>query len=143
MDIRPAEPDDLPELLRVGEIFHASTSYATSIPMDKASFAATLRALAAMDHGLLLVATDDENRAVGMVAVVTLAHWFNANYTIAQEVFWWVDDSQHGTNTGALLTATVERWAYEKGCVTLSRSSATNPLPAVLKLLYALPDQLH
>lgn len=87
--IRRALPKDAGRLLEMGAAFNIEAGYAETVPFNELDFCHTLSALA--KAGLVLVATDDEDRAVGMAAADVAASICNHSVRFAREAFWYIE----------------------------------------------------
>ena len=101
LSVRRASPDDIGHILSLGAAFHASSVWAESVPYDRRSFEATVRAIIG---GAGAIFVSDK----GFCGGVTSPVYFNAHVKIAAELFWYTQDS-HGQE----LHATFERWAKD------------------------------
>ena len=113
---RLATPDDLEDLLRMGEQFHKEhIEPSLPIPFDHDS--ATLVALELMETGILVVAVVDpdgtkygdeafgKGPVVGMLGVETFHYKFNHHYKLCKEVMFWIDPEHRGNKLAAELVA--------------------------------------
>lgn len=125
--IRRAVLADLPALVEMGRRFFDASGFGDVTSYDPESMAHTFAELAQSEQGLLLVA--DDGGLVGMVGALVYPHYFNKADLIAQELFWWVDESARKSGVGGELLESVEAWASEKGAasVVMLSLSALNP----------------
>lgn len=93
MIVRKARPEDIPELVLMGEEFFKLTRYADRTTYDYNSIIKCLAGL--IKNGCLIVAVDEDIKAF-FGAVITTICW-NENQKIANELFWW------GTTKGMIL----------------------------------------
>jgi len=113
--IRPATPEDMPELLRMGRAFFAATAFG-EIGFEEDEARATLTLLA--ERGILLVA--EQNGLCGMAGALVFPFYFNLSHLTAQELFWWVDPRARQSGQGAELLAALEAAARARGAKSLT-----------------------
>lgn len=133
--VRQARPDDMPELQRMAQAFHAVSGYADYAPLNLDTFASTIANLATSDASVVLVA-DTGNALCGMAAASATRLWFNSAHTTGQELFWWVDEAARGTGAGFALLRALEDWARGMGCGTYVMFSTANLAPEKLAKVY-------
>jgi len=119
MNVREATTDDLPELLRMGEMF--ASCIGASIEYDEASFAETLRGMIENDQATVMVA--EGASIVGMIAGLLFPAFFNHAHLTGQELVWWVDPEHRRGRAGIMLFSALEDWAKESGAQTFSMMS--------------------
>jgi GNAT superfamily N-acetyltransferase len=106
--VRDATPEDYPNLQRMGSAFAKA---ANQPPVNPDTLRLTLDHLRA--NGVLKVA---ENGAVcGVIGALVFSHYWNAHELIAQELFWFVEESARGTSAGIKLLAAAEKACRERG----------------------------
>ena len=134
MSIRPAKPDDLPELMRMAHLFHDASCYG-HIKLCESSLATTFEKLATHERGLLLVGEID-GAIVAMSGAIAQPHWFNERHLIGQELFWWCDPAARGKGVALRLMKAMEEWARTVGCKTFCMASTANLEPEKLRRFY-------
>lgn len=117
--IRPARDEDIPEIARLGAIFHAQAGW-TEIEYREADCATSLGAFMQSGHFICLVSDNDgiDGMAAGAVSPV----YFNLAHTSGEELFWWVSDKAPQM-TGIRLLEALEGAARAKGCQTWQMKS--------------------
>ena len=114
MNIRLAEPNDLPALLDMGREFFEHSGNSRFTTFDEPSLTATLIGLmSGVPTGCVLV-VETEGRVVGMAGCVVFPFYANRNTLIGQEVFLWVNPDYRGAVGEALLDE-LEAAAMHKG----------------------------
>lgn len=136
MEIRTAQPEDLPALMRMAQDFHAASPAVETVQFCPRSMAETFQSLATGDRSILFVADDEELGVIGMIAGVFYPHYLNAMHIAAQELFWWCDPSARGKGAGLALIKAMEDWAKDIGAKTLYMASTSNPNAEKLAKLY-------
>lgn len=117
--IRTATLDDVPEIARLGGMFHAQAGWA-EIPYNEIDCAKSIGAFMEAENFICLVA--DYGKIVGMIAGIISPVYFNHLHLSGEELFWYVDrESPH--MTGARLLHEMESLAKEKGCQTWQMKS--------------------
>jgi GNAT superfamily N-acetyltransferase len=129
--IRRACTDDLPDLLRMGEAFYATTAMAERVPHCPASAEATARQLLA--SGIVLVDVH-AGRLVGMLGMLVAPTLMNHAVSAASEVMWWVDADARRSGAGVRLIRAAERAAREAGAafIHMLRLESSPPAAALL-----------
>ena len=125
--IRRATPADLPALVSMGGRFFSASGMAAVTSYDPESIARTFQQLMGSEQGLLLVA--DDGGIVGMAGALVYPHYFNQHDLVAQELFWWVDESARKGGAGSGLLQGIEEWAAAMGArsVMMLSLSALDP----------------
>ena len=136
MEIRLATLNDVPDLVKMGASFHASSPYATLTGLDLNAIEATAVMLVNRPDADVLVATTSvssehtlDPRTVGMLGLF-LHHHPISGARVASELFWWVEPEYRGL-TGLKLLHRAERWATERGAQVLQMIA---PSPEVERL---------
>ncbi|QOJ19476.1 MAG: GNAT family N-acetyltransferase [Gammaproteobacteria bacterium] len=134
--IRKAIPSDTSELCRMALAMHETSPIKDEIPLDVRSFISKVADLSTGGYGVVFVAEKEDGALCGMIAGEIMQLWFNPDYKVAQEVFWWVDKDHRGLLWRSLLNFLVS-WATEEGGNKLSmRSSMFNDNMSKLERIY-------
>lgn len=128
MNIRLATADDLPAILDMGEKFHAFSG--ERVPYCRESAEVSVRQV--MGMGFVLLAETD--RPVGMLGVVVVPLFFNFAETMAQELMWWVDESERRTGAALRLIRAGEAEAKQRGAGRLHMLRLANSPEHVARL---------
>lgn len=110
--IRPATHEDVPRLIELGVVLHASTSYA-ALDFNHAKAAAFLHSLIGSPSGVVFVSVHDEVIIGGMVGGL-VDQWFNDDL-IAYDYSLFVEPSRRQGIVAARLIAAFQEWARIKG----------------------------
>ena len=100
--IREASEADIPALVRMGEAFNKASGTPAKFNRDDAASAA--RNLIASPSGVVLVSE------AGMIGGMMAPAYFNSDWVMAVELFWWAEDRR-----GLRLLGAFEKWAIESG----------------------------
>ena len=111
--IRPAELSDIPQIARLGELFHAQAGWSDVFSYSVEDCEASLAHFMAQESFICLVA--DEGEIVGMAAGAFSPVYFNLSHKSGEELFWWVSDNAPQM-TGIRLLNALENAARERGC---------------------------
>ena len=134
-DIKLAEEDDFEDVLALCRKFYTDTPYAKMIPFDEDSAVAHIWKI--YDNGFVLLAKDGEE-AVGLIGCLISPFHANAQFTMCNECFWFVDEKHRKGSLGLRLMKEAERLAVHDGCTMMVMSSLSNSpkgLDNVLKKL--------
>ena len=125
-DIREAELSDLPELMRMGRLFAKSIG----IPMHDESTLDTVEGLIDSDDAVLLIGDGV------MAGALAYPLYLNKHITVAQELFWWVDEDKRGNGSGREVLAGLEKWAQGIGAHYLSMMTMQGTSPSFVERVY-------
>lgn len=112
--IRPATVEDIPEIARLGEQFHAQAGWSDIFGYSVEDCGTSLTNLLALDNFICVVV--DNDGVAGMAAGVVSPVYFNHAHLSGEELFWWVDPTKAGQGTGLRLLDALEAAAKAKGC---------------------------
>lgn len=126
MTVRAATEADVPDIVAMGARFYGLTSYARHAPLDESALCEL--ALHIIEHGVLLLAVDDD-RPAGMVGLVLAPLPFNPAVTFAHEVMWWVEPEARCRGFGRALLAAVEQACRERGASAIQMVHLTSSPP--------------
>lgn len=110
--IRLATIEDMPQLLRMGEAFFNSSGYDDFTSFNKSDAESTLNNLI-QGESLL---TDGKN---AMLGYVVFPMFLNASTMVAQELFWWVDESARSSKLGIQILKAAEDLARFQGATAM------------------------
>lgn len=130
--VREATVDDLPQLVAWGRLFAGKLSDESNgaLPLpDEESLYMLMARLATRPETVLLVAESDA--PLGMIAGTLNPVMWAHQQVIAQELFWWVDETYRGTKAGSALLDAFEAWGKEHGAcsVVMVCEEALRPKP--------------
>lgn len=117
MTIRPATPEDMPDLVRMGKAFLEATRYGVlfrATPESLETLAGLIFAFG--DNAVIFLAVSDAGDTFGMLAAFVSMNPINQR-KYADEVVWWVDPTGRGQQSaGPRLLRAGEDWARERKC---------------------------
>lgn len=111
--IRPARDSDLEAVVRMGSDFHSSTAMGQLIPFNIPDVVYLFAA--ALDSGVLLVAVDDTDSAIGLIACTLNPYPYNTAYLCCAEMMFWIDPEHRGGSLATRLLKAAEQEAKAKG----------------------------
>lgn len=103
--IREATLEDLPEILRMGELF----CHEAGLPFDLSSVIETVRGLIESPSSAVFVGDG------AMAGVLSYPMFMDTSSLCAEELFWWVDEENRSTGIGGALVLKIEEWARTMG----------------------------
>lgn len=132
--IRPATPADVPEIARLGELFHAEAGWGDIAEYSQPDTEKTLTHLVNDENGILLVAERD-GEIVGMCGGLAHPVYFNHGHKSGQELFWWMKpDLRDGT--GKDLLDAMEDQAKAIGCQSWAMIALDKVRPELMGRIY-------
>ena len=121
--IRQATMDDIEDVLEWGRKFHAYSPWGKRVPINEPDWRATVTNLLQSDEAAVFVSDG------GFCGGLIFSMYFNHNFRIGQELFWYAD------HDGKALREAFEEWAITQGCQALQMSCiADKREPAVRRL---------
>lgn len=129
MNIRDATIEDFPDLYRMGVSFAAA---AGQPDVDPDTLYRSVEML--IRDGILKVAVN--GNICGGAGALVFPHFWNQNVTVAQELFWWVDENARRSSAGLRLLSELELAAKEKGAGSIVLATLDKLNPDVLERLY-------
>ena len=114
--IRLAKKSDIPNLLRMSELFFNASGYGEMTTFNKADSEQLLNNL--IDLGTLL--TDGKSAMIGFVM---FPMFMNNSTIMSQELFWWVDEDKRGAKIGIELLKGAEKISKESGATVINMLS--------------------
>lgn len=132
--IRDATLDDIPQITKLGELFHSEAGCADIFEYNHQDTAKTLESLITGENGILLVA-EVGGEVVGMCGGLAYPLYCNFAHKTGQELFWWMrPDLRDGT--GRLLFDALEDRARALGCASWSMIALDTVNPDVTGRIY-------
>jgi GNAT superfamily N-acetyltransferase len=132
--IRNATPEDIPEIARLGELFHAEAGWADICEYSIDDTQKTLGHLVSDESGILLVAERD-GEIVGMAGGLAHPIYFNHSHKSGQELFWWMKPGLRD-GTGRLLLEAMENAARDIGCTSWAMIALDKVQPEITGRIY-------
>jgi len=114
--IRLATKKDLPNLLRMSELFFNVSGYADITTFNKDDSTVFLLELIRLNTLL----TDGES---GMIGFIIFPMFMNKATLMSQELFWWVDENSRNTSLGIKLLKAAEKASRESGANVMNMLS--------------------
>lgn len=114
IDVRRAEPADLPSCLDLTARFHAASPISDVAPFDRDGMAVTLKEMLVNPRAGVWLAVQDD-RPVGIAGALLYPLYFNPAHEVVQELFWWLNPEARGSGAGEKLFQSVQDWAKDNG----------------------------
>lgn len=111
--VRPAAPEDIPQLVRMGVAFFEESGYSDVTTLDVGAITKLFRDLIDGQGALLVV--ESGGKLVGMTAGIVYPFYFNRDHVTGQELFWWVAPEHRANGVGSELLKALEAWAKGRG----------------------------
>lgn len=118
INVRRAEPADLPSCLDMTARFHAASPVSDVAPFDRDGMAVTLKEMLSNPRAGVWLALQDRT-PVGIAGALLYPLYFNPAYEVVQELFWWLDPVARGSGAGEKLFRNVQDWAKDTGAVAV------------------------
>ena len=115
--IRNATVEDLDAIVRMGQRFLTSSTYARLLEENPAQMRRFAEQLLKRPDGHILIAERD-GEAVGMVAFYVFPHFYSGEM-MAGELIWWVEPEHRAGRVGLKLLRIMEELAKTLGCVKM------------------------
>lgn len=135
--IRAAVEGDIPDIVRLGEVFFNEARWPDITSWDAASVTATLRAIVEGKLDGALFVASYEGEIVGIGAFLCFPFYFNFAHKAAQELFWYVIP-EHRFGAGRALHEEIEAAAKEKGARVFVMSAMSHLRSKALERLYRM-----
>jgi len=114
IDVRLAEPADLPSCLDMTARFHAASPISDVAPFDLDGMAVTLKEMLSNPRAGVWLALRN-SQPVGVAGALLYPLYFNPAYEVVQELFWWLNPDARGSGAGEKLFQTLQTWAKDSG----------------------------
>jgi hypothetical protein len=143
--IRKATPDDIADIIEMGQKFIAYSEFRGFVHPSVAEMAQTVAGI--IQNGVLFV-IDEDGKAVGMLAGILTPFWMSPTNVIATELLWWVNEESRAGRGGIMLVKAFEEWAREQNAVAVSISDliiqGESPVGALVgRMGYRMVERSH
>jgi len=116
--IREATIEDLPEILRMAELFCDQAD----LPFSPESVVDTVTQMLDLDSAIVFVSDG------AMAGALSYPMFTDKSVISAEELFWWVDSGQRSNGIGRKLKSKIEEWAKSVGASRMLMSGlASSP----------------
>jgi len=110
---KATEPDVETYLILL-EKFHSKSTIKDYAKFDYTSCKSFLLNCLANPDIIVLCCKNEQNKITGIAAGLLFHLYFNHNYKVVQELWWWVEEESRGSFCGKLMYNALEQWATEK-----------------------------
>jgi hypothetical protein len=122
--IRQATMDDIEDVLEWGRKFHAYSPWGKRVPINEPDWRATVTNLLQSDEAAVFVSDG------GFCGGLIFPMYFNHDFRIAQEFFWFAD------HDGTALREAFESWAKDHGASAIQMSCIADDREKAVRRLF-------
>jgi hypothetical protein len=105
--------NDLNEYLDMLNTFHKNSTIKQQAKFDRQSCSDFLISCSA-NKDIVILSCKDNDKLIGITGGLLFPLYFNINYKVVQELWWWVEEDKRGSDCGKLLYNALESWAKHK-----------------------------
>ena len=134
--VRRSEKSDKAGIIKQARAFFAASPMASRVGFDADGFGAFLDQVDASNAAQVWV-VDKAGKIVGIAGVMAFPLYFAPSVTIAQELFWWIDPAERGTNAAKQMMFEIEDWAAQIGANQLFMIALENERAAIMERIYS------
>lgn len=113
MKIRPATAEDTTKLIELCAEFYEASGFSEHIPYDPDSMEKLFNGLRL--NGNIVLVADEDGALVGVLAAHLTPLYFNQNYNVAHELFWYVKLEVRSKGAGIRLLREYEETSKRMG----------------------------
>ena len=135
MNVRQATEQDLDKYIELLGHFHAASPMTGVADFDAVKTRAFLSASLENSNILLLVGELD-GEIVGVTSCLLYPLYFNPDYQVAQELWWWLTPAARGSGVGQAMFKAIEAWAKEKDARALFMIALEDERAAAMEKVY-------
>lgn len=133
--VRLAQKSDRSGIIEQAKAFFASSPMGQRVDFDADGFGAFLDHVEASDAAQVWVA-DKDGDIVGIAGAMAFPLYFAPSVTVAQELFWWIDPAERGSNAGKQMMFAIEGWAEQIGAHQLFMIALENDRAGTMERVY-------
>jgi GNAT superfamily N-acetyltransferase len=134
--VRLAEKSDKAGIIKQAREFFAASPMGRRVEFDEEGFASFLDCVEASDSAQVWV-VDKDGEVVGIAGVLAFPLYFAPSFTVAQELFWWIDPAERGTTAAKQMMFEIEGWAEQIGASQLFMIALENERSAAMERVYS------
>lgn len=135
MIVRPATLEDLPAYMPLALAFHAASPIRQAIPFSVEGFADFYTAaIESQNMGVWLA--EQDGRLIGICGALVYPMYFNPDYWVAQELWWYLSPEARGHGAGKAMYDAIDAWATEKGASALFMIALEDERASKMEKLY-------
>lgn len=135
MNVRPATAADLDRYIELLDDFHQASPMTGVADFNGLKTRAFLSASLENDSILLLVGELD-GEIVGVTSCLLYPLYFNPDYQVAQELWWWLTPAARGSGVGQAMFKAIEAWAKAKNAKALFMIALEDDRAAAMEKVY-------
>ncbi len=114
MNVRRASQGDVSAIIRMGLAFIESVPALSRVGIDEPATRALIERLVSSDDAAIFV-VESGGDPFGMLAIVSYEYYFNPEFTMSQELFWWVDEEHRNSGCASEMLSAAESWSRSRG----------------------------
>ena len=133
--IRKAKESDLGIGIRLGKDFHDASPMKNVADYSEDTVKNLLIKALHEENTLLLVAELDD-KIVGFTCCILYPLYFNSNFNVAQELWWWMTPDARGKGIGKRMFEGIQDWAKEKKAKALFMVALENDHSEIIGSIY-------
>jgi len=88
------------------------------------------------NSSILLLVGELDNEIVGVTSCLMYPLYFNPDYQVAQELWWWLTPAARGSGVGQAMFKAIEAWAKEKDARALFMIALEDERAAAMEKVY-------
>jgi RimJ/RimL family protein N-acetyltransferase len=135
LNVRPATAEDLDRYIELLDDFHQASPMIGVADFNALKTRAFLSASLENDSILLLVGELD-GEIVGVTSCLLYPLYFNPDYQVAQELWWWLTPAARGSGVGQAMFKAIEVWAAAKDAKALFMIALEDERAAAMEKVY-------
>jgi GNAT superfamily N-acetyltransferase len=135
LNVRQATEQDLDKYIELLGHFHTASPMTGVADFDAVKTRAFL-ATSLENSNILLLVGELDGEIVGVTSCLMYPLYFNPDYQVAQELWWWLTPAARGSGVGQAMFKAIEAWAKEKNARALFMIALEDERAAAMEKVY-------